>query len=82
MEAFAIKCTREIRHEEIEGIKDIMSSPAGKDIEEEILMGLKFDELIKEIKTCTPVMGKDIWDLAYSPAQGKQNKKKNPDKVC
>ena len=82
MEAFAIECTWEIRHEEIEGIKDIMSSPAGKDIEEETLMGLKFDELIKEIKTHAPVMWKDIWDLAYSPAQEKRNKKKNPDKVC
>jgi hypothetical protein len=69
LERFASECCQKKLDKEMESIAEILSSPTREDVREEILVNVKFDDIISEMEVHAPTLWGLLQSLAYTPRQ-------------
>jgi hypothetical protein len=81
MKGFTVECMETVLDQELEDIALSLSSPAGKDIQEENLTSVIFKKMIDDMQIQAPVLWRLLRNMAYTQSQQARNAEKNPDKV-
>jgi hypothetical protein len=81
MSNWAVDTVSDMIDDEIQALDSTLSLPKG-DLSEEMLLGIKWQELIEDTQTAAPTMWKVFRNAAYTRKQEKRNSLKCPDAVC
>ena len=80
MDAWALDTVFETVDHEMDALKPIMDSPQ-QHLSEESLLGIKWQDVIQDVKASAPTTWSLFRRIAYTPKQDSRNKTKNPDPV-
>ncbi|KAJ6601733.1 hypothetical protein DFH09DRAFT_969288 [Mycena vulgaris] len=81
LESFAEEVMRSTIERELDSLAKILSSPAGKDVDEDELTGASFTELISRVKELAPHVWALVHRMAFSERQEDRNTHKDPEKL-
>jgi hypothetical protein len=80
MQSWAIETVCNTVDQEMAALKNTMDSPQ-QELTEESLLGIKWNDMINEVKINAPTMWTLFRHASYTPKQDSRNKNKNPDPV-